>query len=151
VSRNERIIHFPPSAVYEVLADPSAFASWVVGTKEIRRADPSWPAGGSHFDHEVGAGAATLHDNTKSLAAEPNRRLLLSVRYRPFGVAEVEIELEPVGEGATRVVLRETATAGPTARLPKPISDAAFAIRNAVSLRRLDGLVRKRQLDRTSA
>jgi carbon monoxide dehydrogenase subunit G len=39
-----------PDAVWQVLADASAFGDWVVGTSGISRADATWPQPGSALE-----------------------------------------------------------------------------------------------------
>ena len=99
MSTNRRFIPTPPETVWRVLADPESYAYWVVGSKRIRAADPSWPAAGSRFHHTVGFGPFTVDDHTESVADEPPRRLELRAKARPLGLAEVILELEPAGGG----------------------------------------------------
>lgn len=139
MSINRRFIPAAPEAVWRVLAEPRTYGHWVVGSKRVRDADPSWPAPGSRFHHTVGFGPFTLDDHTESLAAEPPRRLVLRAHARPLGLAKVEIELEPA-PGGTRVTLRENPTGvqKPLAYLP-PVQLLAW-LRNAESLARIERL-----------
>ena len=56
MARNQRDIDAPPERVFAVLADPRCYPEWVVGSKEIRAADPGFPAPGTRFHHTVGVG-----------------------------------------------------------------------------------------------
>ena len=60
VATNERYMPVPPEAVWDVLADPSSYGYWVVGSKQTRDAEPEWPAPGSKFHHTIGFGPLTL-------------------------------------------------------------------------------------------
>ena len=145
MSRNEIHIARPPEDVFAVLMDPAAYADWVVGSKRIRRTDQGWPQPGSRFHHTLGAGPATLDDNTELVRAEEPRRVELEVRYRPLGVGQVVLELEPDDHPAgTRVVMFEEAISGPSAAIPPAVLDPLFSVRNKRSLQRLARLVEQR-------
>jgi uncharacterized protein YndB with AHSA1/START domain len=139
VSTNRRFIPAAPEAVWRVLADPSSYGHWVVGSKRIRDADPAWPEPGSRFHHTVGVGPLSLDDHTESLASDPPRRLVLRAKARPLGLAKVEIELEPQ-DGGTCVTLRENPTGiqKPLAYFP-PLQALTY-VRNAESLARIERL-----------
>ena len=126
-----------------MLADPSSYGHWVVGSKRIRDADASWPTPGSRFHHTVGVGPIAVDDHTESLAADPPRRLVLRAKARPLGLAKVEIELEPA-PGGTCVTLRENPTGvqKPLAYFP-PLQLLAW-LRNAESLARIERLAMAR-------
>lgn len=136
VSHNSIRVTAPPDAVFDALDDPYAYSRWVVGARRIRAVDAGWPAVGSRFHHAIGTAAGELHDSSKVLERERPDRMVLEVRFRPTGVARVEIEV--VGDGAQTVVsLTETPTSGPTAWLPRVLTDPALWARNALSLQRL--------------
>lgn len=128
-----------PEAVFDVLADPRTFAHWVVGAREIRGADPAWPAVGTHFDHAVGAGPLRVEDSTEVEEVRRPELLQLRARARPVGTARVRIELEPEG-GGTRVTLREHGADPLTAILFMPLTHLLVRARNARSLERLKRL-----------
>ena len=130
-------------AVFAVLADGDCYDEWVVGAKEIRRSDRQWPREGTKLDHTVGAGPAELKDETRVIESDPPRRLVLSAKARPVGVARVEMQLEPEGAG-TRVVMIETVTDGPARWVPRPVLDFLIDRRNRVALDRLRDLVAER-------
>src|SRR5258705_849047 len=115
MARNEIVIDAPPEKVYETLLDPSAYPEWVVGAKQLRDVDRSWPKKGARFHHKVGAGPVELADSTKILEKKPNRRVVLEVRIRPLGVGKVKIDLKPKRRGRkTKGVITEDLTRGPT-------------------------------------
>jgi uncharacterized protein YndB with AHSA1/START domain len=136
MSRTERLIKASPEAVWAVLADPDAYAHWVVGSKDIRDADPSWPADGSRFHHTVGVGPLSIHDHTEVVRAERPYRLLLHAKARPAGRAMVELLLVPRGEHTLVEMWEEPASL--LARLGhNPVADRLLHGRNIESLRRL--------------
>ena len=143
MSTNRRFIPAPPQAVWDVLADPDSYAHWVVGSKRVRDADPSWPAPGSRFHHTVGFGPFTVDDHTESVAYDPPRRLELRAKARPLGLAKVTLELEPQ-DGGTLVRLTENLTGiqRPLGLLP-PLQLLVKA-RNAESLARIERLAMAR-------
>jgi hypothetical protein len=108
VARNQIVVHAPPEEVFRVLEDPRCYGAWVVGSSDIRAADPDWPAPGTAFDHTVGTWPLKLADSTEVLAADPPRFLQLLAHAKPLPPARVTLRLEPVPERAgTRVVMEE--------------------------------------------
>lgn len=132
-----------PEQIWAVLADAKSYGHWVVGTKDIRDADGTWPAVGSALHHTTGFGPFNLKDNTKVLESEEPRRIVLEARARPLGMARIEIDLEPVGDG-TRVKIVEDAVRPATARAINPALSPLVHSRNVETLRRLEELARKR-------
>jgi uncharacterized protein YndB with AHSA1/START domain len=143
MSKNHITVQSDAEGVFDVLDDAYAYPRWVVGTRRIRSVDPEWPAVGSLFHHAVGTAAGELHDSSKVLARERPHHLVLEVRFRPTGVARVEITVAPVA-GGSRVTLEETPTDGFLARLPRWLTDPALALRNVVSLQRFRHEVERR-------
>lgn len=139
---NEIEIAASLETVWRVLADPDAYAYWVVGTKEIRGADEGFPAEGTRLYHRVGVGPLTLSDSSKVLRSDPPRVLILETRLGPLGSARVEIELHAQGAG-TRVLLKEVGARGPN-RLLQPAGDLLLRGRNKWSLDRLKELAEQR-------
>ena len=133
--------------IFAVLADGYAYDDWVVGAKQIRHVDPDWPAVGSKFHHEIGVGPIDVRDSSKVLDADPPRRLLLEVRFRPAGVATVEMTMEPLDHGRTKVVMVETPECGPARSLALLTSMMLF-VRNEWSLHRLKRLVTRQTATR---
>jgi uncharacterized protein YndB with AHSA1/START domain len=142
MARNEIRIDVLPEAVFGVLSDPRSFARWVVGSRTIRRADPSWPAPGAAFDHAVGIGPLALKDSSEVLASEPPRLLRLLVMVRPLSKAHVTLRLSPDG-GGTRVEMTEVAADTRSRLLFNPLTDPLVRLRNAESLRRLKALAER--------
>jgi uncharacterized protein YndB with AHSA1/START domain len=132
-----------PEAVWDALADPGAYADWVVGSRAIRDADPSWPAAGARLHHTIGVGPLAIRDHTESLEARPTRRLRLLACARPLGSAHVTMELEPDVAG-TLVRITETPVGVLSMLNLNPFFVLATKARNAESLRRLERLTLRR-------
>jgi uncharacterized protein YndB with AHSA1/START domain len=129
----------PAESVFAVLSDPRSFARWVVGSKEIRRADPDWPAVGTAFDHRVGIWAIVLSDHSEVVENTAPHLLKLLVKARPFSKAYVTLRLLPVARG-TRVEMEEVAADARSRVFFNPLTDPLVRIRNKESLRRLKAL-----------
>lgn len=131
-----------PDEVWEVLAQPDAYARWVVGTKRIRGADAGFPDVGTRLHHTSGVGPLTVDDSTLVLRSERPQVLELEARLGPLGSAHVTLRLEKQN-GGTLVVMRERGLRGPS-RLLQPGSDLVVRGRNRMSLERLRDLVQRR-------
>ena len=129
----------PPEAVWAALATPAKYGYWVVGSKTIRDADPSWPKPGSRFHHTVGIGPFEVSDHTEAIAAERPRLLRLRAKSRPVGTALVTLELAPVDAGTlVRMSERPDGAFAPLAL--NPAVHLFTRARNAESLMRLEEL-----------
>lgn len=128
-----------PERVWSILADPDNYARWVVGSRDVRDADPGFPAKGTSFHHTLGFGPIDLKDASEVVESDPPRRLVLHVKARPLGRGTVELELSARG-GGTSVTMRE-GPASPVARLVyNPLADLLLHGRNVEALRRLAAL-----------
>jgi uncharacterized protein YndB with AHSA1/START domain len=139
---NEIEVAAPAEAVWEVLADPQAYAGWVLGTKRVRGADDGFPAEGTRLYHTVGAGPLTLSDWTAVLESKPRERLVLETRLGPLGSARVVLQLRE-RDGRTTVVFTERARRGPS-RVLWPAGELVLRGRNRWSLDRLKQIVELR-------
>jgi len=146
VARNSISVSASPEAVFAVLDDAYAYPRWVLGTRRVRRVDPGWPSVGSRFHHAVGTAAGELHDSSKVLQRLPPDRMVLEVRFRPTGIAQVEIDVARDGDRSV-VTLVESPTGGPASSLPRLVTDPLLLIRNAISLQRLRHEVERRDRD----
>ena len=142
MARNSIKSHAAPESIFAVLDDPYAYPHWVVGTRRVRKVDPTWPAVGSCFHHAIGTAFGELHDSSKVLIREHPRRMLLEVRFRPTGIAQVDIRVVADGCGST-IILEEIPTGGPFAFMPRLITEPLLTLRNALSLQRLRHEVEK--------
>ncbi len=136
MSRNCISITAEPEVVFDVLDDAYAYPRWVLGARRIRRVDDSWPEVGAQFHHALGTAVAELHDSSKIIDRERPRRIVLEVRFRPTGVARVEIIVVATASGSD-LTIEETPLRGPFSRLPRFATDPMLTLRNAVSLQRL--------------
>lgn len=140
MARNEQFISAPPEAVFRLLADPTTYSDWVVGSAQIRHADGHWPAIGSVFGHSVGKSPLTLSDRTEVLDAEPPVMLKLRAHARPLPSATIAFNLQPERAG-TRITMIEKPSHPVLSLLAGPLGHAALAARNRETLRRLAELV----------
>lgn len=132
-----------PEAVWEALADPGGYGYWVVGSKEIRDAEPSWPAPGSRFHHTVGLGPITVRDHTVALDARRPTFLRLRAKARPLGTAQVTLTMTPM-DGGTRVRMTENPDGITSLLTVNPLVHLLTRGRNAESLMRLEELALRR-------
>ena len=144
MSRSERAIAAPPEAVWAVLAEPDCYAYWVVGSRDVRAADPGFPAVGTRFHHTLAFGPFDLKDHSEVIHSEPPRFLELEVKARPLGRGYVKLELRPVADGTHVVMLEGPLSFG--ARIAhNPIADLLLHGRNAGALKRLAALAEGRE------
>lgn len=125
--------------VYEVLVDPSNFARWVLGAREIRGVDPNWPRPGSTFHHTSGVGPIRIHDKTILLATVPGESLSLDAHLGPLGRVRIDLTLSDT-LGGTEVKMVERPGSGP-AGAAWPVAEVLLKARNAGSLGLLRELV----------
>lgn len=136
----ERTIPASRQDVWQALLRPENYPRWIVGAKEFRGADDSWPEAGSRFYHSVGLGPLKLKDETELVSTSEGVEVVLLARARPAGRARVTLTLEDDG-GSTRVHMEEHAITGPGAYVPKFLHDPLIDVRNKKALRRLAKLV----------
>jgi uncharacterized protein YndB with AHSA1/START domain len=140
VARNRRHVDAAPERVYAVLADARRYADWVVGSQDVRDADPAFPRPGTRFHHSVGIGLFVVKDHTEVLEADPPWRLRLAAHARPLGSATVTLELEPRGSGTAVTMIEDPRGISAPLKL-LPLVHLFARVRNAESLRRLAELV----------
>lgn len=133
-----------PEAVFAVLADASSYEDWVVGSKEIRDAEAHWPAPGSTFHHTQGKGPVAVKDTTSVIESQEPNHLVLEVRARPYIVSVVELSIEALGSGRSRVSMYEHPTGGLAKPVWNPLFDRGMSARNVECLRRLEKLAVER-------
>ena len=129
----------PPEAVWDALADADGYGYWVVGSKEIRDADPNWPQPGSRFHHTVGVGPLEISDHTESLEAQRPSLLRIRAKARPLGTAQVTLTMTPQ-DGGTRVRMTENPDGLTSWLTLNPLMQLLTKGRNAESLMRLEEL-----------
>jgi uncharacterized protein YndB with AHSA1/START domain len=133
----------PPEAVWDVLADPTGYAYWVVGSKHVRDAEPDFPAPGSKFHHTIGFGPLTLDDHTEVIDAEPPTLLRLRAKGRPLGTATVTMRMKPRA-GGTEVEMSENPDGIYSFLALNPAAHVLTKLRNAEALMRLEELAQQR-------
>ena len=82
-----------PERVFAVLDDAYAYPRWVVGARRVRHVDAEWPDVGSRFHHAVGTAVGEIHDSSKVLECDRPHHVALEVRFRPLGVARVDLNV----------------------------------------------------------
>jgi uncharacterized protein YndB with AHSA1/START domain len=143
MSQNSILIRADPDAVFDVLDDASAYPRWVVGARRVHTVDSSWPAIGSKFQHALGTAGAELHDSSKVIDRNRPKSIVLEVRFRPTGIARVEIRVAPTHPGSL-VMIEETPIDGPITKLPRFVTGSLLTLRNALALQRLRHEVERR-------
>ncbi len=137
----QRTVQASPEQVFTVLADGWTYSDWVVGTVHIRDVDENWPEAGAQLHHKAGPWPLSLQDSSTVLAVVPNRSLKLRAGLWPLGSAVVEIILDPVPGGSTRIIMKEDFEAGPLLWVRNKVNDLVLHRRNIESLRRLTDIV----------
>jgi uncharacterized protein YndB with AHSA1/START domain len=143
MATNERFMPVPAQAIWDALADAGGFGYWVVGSSEIRDADPTWPAPGSRFHHTIGVGPLRIRDHTESLEARRPTLLRMRAKARPLGTAKVTLEMTPQ-DGGTRVRMIENPDGLTSFLTFNPLLQLLARGRNAESLMRLEELALRR-------
>jgi uncharacterized protein YndB with AHSA1/START domain len=142
MATNRVLIQASPERVFAVLSDPDSYASWVVGSSDIRDADARFPAPGSRFHHTQGVLGIGIKDSTRVLERDSSRRLVLRVCARPLVIGKVSMQLTPLG-GGTEVRMDEIPIGGIVALIPRALVDPLTHVRNDVSLGRLKRLAER--------
>ena len=142
MATTERFMPVPAEAVWDALADPDGYGYWVVGSKEIRDAEPEWPAPGSKFHHTIGFGPFEVSDHTVSLEAERPGLVRLRAKGRPFGTAQVTLEMTDFDSG-TLVRMTENPDGLTSLLAFNPLVQLLTIGRNAESLMRLEELAQR--------
>lgn len=136
-----REIEAPAKDVFDVIVDPRTYPRWLAGAADMRSVDENWPAVGSRFHHRVGIRPFTIPDSSEVKAIEYDRMLRLAVRARPLLSAVVTFSL--VGDGDRCVItFEEEPAVRLIGNLVRPVLDPVTHVRNHLSLKRLDDLVR---------
>lgn len=148
MARNRRLILSSPSKVWSLLSDGRRYGEWVSGTRQVRAADPHWPAVGTRLQVRVGVGPAILDDTCVVRICEPERRLELEAKADPFGAARIAMQLIPWGEN-TLFVLDWHALRGPGVRMHGLPVDYLVRIRNGMMLTKLARIAVREADDRT--
>ncbi|MCW7991476.1 polyketide cyclase [Streptomyces platensis subsp. clarensis] len=126
--------------MWEVLADGSRYADWVVGTSESRVARGLWPELGSALEYTVRLGPWTVAGTTVVRRVDVLRELELEVDSGPLGTARVAIDIRPWGDQALAIV-DEHPLQGIGGTLHNAAVDALIQLRHRSMLARLANVV----------
>jgi len=144
MATNTRIFAVPREAVWRVLTDGYAYASWVVGTSAIRDVDDQWPGVGTRLHYRIGRGPLRHDGHTEVLSVDDAKCLELEAHAWPLGTARIELTLEDRPGGGCLVKMVEHPAQGTAAMLHNPVVDALIKLRNLETLRRLEKLAKDR-------
>ena len=151
MARNSR---FVPDAtiddVFDVLRDGSLYASWVVGTRKIRRVEPGWPEPGTSIHYTAGHWPLRKDDRTTSRGYVPDARLELAAHAWPTGTIGIVITAE-VRDGGVEVTIDESPARGVLKVLNNPAIELGIKLRNVETLRRFEHQVRRKQAERAAS
>ncbi|MEU6546300.1 SRPBCC family protein [Streptomyces sp. NPDC046859] len=131
-----RLIHVGPSAVWDVLADGTRYAEWVVGTARSEPVRGQWPQTGSAIRFEIRIGPARLTNETVVRRCEEGRLLELEAKAGPLGTARISIDVRPWGE-ETLVIVDEHPLRGAGGLLHNAGFEALIQLRHRTMLARL--------------
>jgi hypothetical protein len=145
-----RRVDAPGDAVWEVLADGWAYATWVVGASRVRDVDHSWPAEGARIHHSFGLWPAVISDTTHVERSVPGTELALTARGWPAGEATVVLTITPRDSRSCTVTIEEDAVRGPGTLVPRPLRQLLIGPRNVEALRRLAYLAEGRHRERVA-
>jgi hypothetical protein len=142
VATNHAVINASRHDVFAVLRDGWTYSNWVVGTSHMRAVETTWPQVGSRLFHSSGIWPAAIHDSTTIEAMEPDRKLILLAKGRPFGSARITIELDDDGPNCA-VTMHETPVSGLGKLAHNPVGEAVLFRRNAEALGRLAAIAER--------
>ncbi|MEU9028597.1 SRPBCC family protein [Streptomyces sp. NPDC048383] len=137
-----QLIHATPHQVWAVLADPSRYAQWVVGTSDSRPTRGRWPELGSALEYTVRIGPWTVAGTTVVRHVDAPKELELEVDSGPIGTARVAIEVRPWGDEAL-VKVDEHPLRGIGGTLHNAAVDTLIQLRHRSMLTRLANVVEK--------
>ncbi|MEU5184774.1 SRPBCC family protein [Streptomyces longwoodensis] len=131
-----RLIKTDPSVVWDVIADGSRYADWVVGTGASRPNRGRWPEKGASIEYEVPLGPWRLSNETIVRRCEEGRQLELEILAGPLGTARFSIELREWGEYCL-VIADEHPLQGAGGALHNFGAEAVIQLRHRTMLARL--------------
>jgi hypothetical protein len=142
MAARHQLIARKPDAVWAVLANPSRYADWVVGTSESKPGEGRWPEVGSSLTYTVRLGPRAFEGQTIVRSNEAPRLLELEAHSGPFGTARIALELRPWGEH-TLVIVDEHPLRGFGALVHNVALDGLLQIRHRSMLGRLAKVVER--------
>jgi hypothetical protein len=104
VAVRHRLIKASPAAVWEVLADGSRYAEWVVGTASSRPQLGQWPQKEASIGYQVRLGPFRLGNETVVRRCQEGSALELEAHAGFLGTARIAIELREWGRHCLVIV-----------------------------------------------
>ncbi|MEU8979924.1 SRPBCC family protein [Streptomyces sp. NPDC058246] len=142
-----QLITTPPDVVWSVLADPTCYSQWVVGTATTRPAEGNWPEVGASLSYDIQLGPWTVGDKTVVRRCEPPRELELEAHSGPLGTARIAVDLRSWGEDSL-VIVDEHPLRGAGGSVHTAALDVFIQLRHRAMLSRLARLCESRHLAR---
>ncbi|QGZ51269.1 SRPBCC family protein [Streptomyces sp. QHH-9511] len=131
-----QLIRRAPEAVWAVLADPSRYSDWVVGTSNSKPLDGDWPEVGSRLLYTVRIGPWSGDGETVVRRCVPGAELELEAFAKGIGSARIALDVRPWGE-ETLIICDEHPLRGLGGRWHNTLSDAVIQLRHRDMLGRL--------------
>lgn len=135
-----RLIKAGPDAVWNVLADGTRYADWVVGTASSQPVRGQWPQTDAAIRYQIRLGPLQLFNETIVRSCDERSRLELEAQAGVLGTARISIELRPWGEHCL-VIVDEHPLQGAGGRLHNVGFEPLIHLRHRAMLRRLARLV----------
>ncbi|MFJ3089388.1 SRPBCC family protein [Streptomyces sp. NPDC086838] len=131
-----RLIEASVADVWRILADPSRYSDWVVGTSDSRPRDGNWPEVGAGLTYALGIGRWSVQGRTTVRRCEAPHVLELEADSGRIGTARIALEIRRWGDNAL-VTLDEHPLRGPAGKLHNTVVDAVIQLRHRSVLARL--------------
>ncbi|WP_329029353.1 SRPBCC family protein [Streptomyces sp. NBC_01423] len=131
-----RLIEASVADVWRILADPSRYSDWVVGTSDSRPRDGNWPEVGAGLTYALGFGRWSVQGRTTVRRCEAPHVLELEADSGRIGTARIALEIRRWGDSAL-VTLDEHPLRGPAGKLHNTAIDAVIQLRHRSVLARL--------------
>ncbi|MFD4750841.1 SRPBCC family protein [Streptomyces rubiginosohelvolus] len=137
-----RLIERPAADVWAVLADPTRYGDWVVGTSKSSPEAGSWPEVGAAITYTVRLGRWSAQGRTTVRRCEAPHVLELEAESGWLGTARIALKVRPWGRN-TLVIIDEHPLRGPAAKLHNTVIDAFVQVRHRSMLAHLAEAVDK--------
>ncbi|MGZ2355119.1 SRPBCC family protein [Streptomyces sp. 372A] len=131
-----RLIEATVADVWRVLADPSLYSEWVVGTADSRPRRGDWPEVGASLTYTLGIGRWSVRGRTIVRRCEAPHVLELEADSGRIGTARIALEVRQWGDNAL-VTLDEHPLRGPAGKFHNTAIDAVIQLRHRSVLARL--------------
>ena len=138
--RVETLIARPVSEVARYAGDPTHAPEWYANIREVVWRTPTPVAVGSRLDFVARFLGRTLAYTYEVVELVPDERLVMRTSDGPFPM-ETTYTWEPVGDGATRMTLRNRGTPSGFAGIAAPVMERAMRRATTKDLERLRTLL----------